>query len=108
MERFFLNLKIERVWQRDYANHSEGKRDITEYIVSSIILSGFTRNCAICCLPLTNGRWQQHHLSRCLKLFDRYNHSGGGKSPAGMPAIWAHMLRDNCSNFELFQALSVI
>src|SRR5690606_29049058 len=23
MERFFLNLKMERVWQRDYANHAE-------------------------------------------------------------------------------------
>ena len=33
MERFFLNLKMERVWQRDYANHGEAKRDITEYIV---------------------------------------------------------------------------
>ena len=23
MARFFLNLKMERVWQRDYANHTE-------------------------------------------------------------------------------------
>jgi transposase InsO family protein len=34
MERFFLNLKMERVWQRDYANHGEAQRNITEYIVS--------------------------------------------------------------------------
>lgn len=33
MERFFLNLKMERVWQRDYANHGEAIRDITGYIV---------------------------------------------------------------------------
>ena len=33
MERFFLNLKMERVWQRDYANHSEAIRDVTDYIV---------------------------------------------------------------------------
>lgn len=33
MERFFLNLKMERVWQRDYANHGEAEKDITEYIV---------------------------------------------------------------------------
>ena len=33
MERFFLNLKTERVWQRDYANHAEATRDVTEYIV---------------------------------------------------------------------------
>jgi putative transposase len=33
MERFFLNLKMERVWQQDYANHGEAIRDITGYIV---------------------------------------------------------------------------
>ena len=33
MERFFLNLKMERVWQRHYANHSEATNDITDYIV---------------------------------------------------------------------------
>ena len=27
MERFFLNLKMERVWQKDYANHSEATND---------------------------------------------------------------------------------
>lgn len=32
-ERFFLNLKMERVWQRQYANHSAAKADITDYIV---------------------------------------------------------------------------
>ena len=34
MERFFLNLKRERVWQRDYANHGEASRDVADYIVS--------------------------------------------------------------------------
>ncbi|QBB72521.1 IS3 family transposase [Pseudolysobacter antarcticus] len=34
MERFFLNLKMERVWQRDYANASEAINDITNYIVN--------------------------------------------------------------------------
>ena len=33
MERFFLNLKMERVWQKDYANHSEAMTDIADYIV---------------------------------------------------------------------------
>ena len=33
MERFFLNLKMERVWQRDYANQLEATQDITDYIV---------------------------------------------------------------------------
>lgn len=33
MERFFLNLKMERVWRKDYANHGEAIKDITDYIV---------------------------------------------------------------------------
>ena len=33
MERFFLNLKMERVWQKDYANHSEVMADVADYIV---------------------------------------------------------------------------
>lgn len=33
MERFFLNLKMERVWQKDYANHHEAMSDVADYIV---------------------------------------------------------------------------
>lgn len=33
-ERFFLNLKMERVWQRQYANQTEARNDIADYIVS--------------------------------------------------------------------------
>lgn len=33
MERFFLNLKMERVWQKDYANQMEATKDIVDYIV---------------------------------------------------------------------------
>ena len=33
MERFFLNLKMERVWQKDYANHSGAMVDVADYIV---------------------------------------------------------------------------
>jgi transposase InsO family protein len=33
MERFFLNLKMERVWRKDYANHGEATKDVTDYIV---------------------------------------------------------------------------
>lgn len=32
-ERFFVNLKMECVRQRQYANHAEAKADITDYIV---------------------------------------------------------------------------
>jgi putative transposase len=34
MERFFLSLKTERVWQQHYANHQEAIRDISRYIVA--------------------------------------------------------------------------
>ena len=34
MERFFLNLKMERVWQRDYANHAQAQADIADYITN--------------------------------------------------------------------------
>ena len=34
MERFFLSLKMERVWQRDYANHSEAIHDVADHIVN--------------------------------------------------------------------------
>lgn len=33
MERFFLNLKMERVWQREYANQMEAAKDVTDYII---------------------------------------------------------------------------
>lgn len=33
MERFFLSLKMERVWQRRYANHEEARQDITDNII---------------------------------------------------------------------------
>ncbi len=32
--RFFLNLKMERVWQGQYANHGEAQRNIADYIVN--------------------------------------------------------------------------
>ena len=33
MERFFLNLKMERVWHKNYANQGEATNDIADYIV---------------------------------------------------------------------------
>ena len=33
MERFFLNLKMERVCHRDYANHADATNDIADYSV---------------------------------------------------------------------------
>jgi len=34
IEHFFLNLKMERVWRRQYANYTEAMRDVTDYIVN--------------------------------------------------------------------------
>ena len=34
MERFFLSLKMERVWQREYANHQGAINDIADYMVN--------------------------------------------------------------------------
>jgi hypothetical protein len=34
MERCFFNLKMEHVWQCDYANHQKVIRDVTDYIVN--------------------------------------------------------------------------
>ena len=42
MERFFLNLKLARVWQRDYSNHAEVTNDIADYIV------GFYNSIRLC------------------------------------------------------------
>ena len=58
-ERFFLNLKMERVWQRTYANQSEAKNDLTDDIVGfynctrlhsalgNMSLSAFERNMTV-------------------------------------------------------------
>ena len=34
MECFFLSLKRERLWQRDYANHGKAIYDVADYIVN--------------------------------------------------------------------------
>ena len=34
IERFFMSLKMERVWQKNYANHAEAIIDIADYIVN--------------------------------------------------------------------------
>jgi len=45
-ERFFLNLKMERVWQKDYANHSEAMTDVADYIVGFSTARGCIPNWA--------------------------------------------------------------
>lgn len=60
MERFFLNLKMERVWQRDYANHAEAQTDIVDYIVgfyNSVRLHSTLGYCA-------PNQYEQRHLAK--------------------------------------------
>ena len=73
MERFFLSLKMERVWHRDYANHTEAIRDITQYIV--VFYNGvrlhstlgylspiqFERQMAKLPIELSNKTWPLHN-----------------------------------------------
>jgi len=54
MERFLLNLKMERIWQRDYANHIEASHDITDDIVNfyNAIRLHSRHRAASCLIPL--------------------------------------------------------
>ena len=63
MERFFLNLKMERVWHKDYANHAEATNGIADYI----------QNLAIFHPTLSSANRLQKNLSTCLKLLDHYS-----------------------------------
>lgn len=75
-ERFFSNLKVGRVWQRQCANHTAARNDIVDYIVSFYNFERQTQYWGICYLPSTSGKWQQKALSSCPKLVD---HSKGLK-----------------------------
>lgn len=80
MERFFLSLKMERVWQCDYANHGEAEKDITEYIVG--FYNGLRLHSARGYLPprFTRKKWLQKNRWRCLKLIDHYRFQVKGTS----------------------------
>ncbi len=71
-ERFFLNLKMERVWRRDYANHGEATRDITTTSLASTTSAEGTRPWAICRPTPTSENGQPKHRSRCPKSLDHY------------------------------------
>jgi len=48
MERFFLNLKMQRVWYKGYANHAEATNDIATTLLAFAIASSCTQNWAKC------------------------------------------------------------
>jgi putative transposase len=55
-ERFFLNLKMEQVWQRDYANQDEAKKDIAADIVKFYKVSASIQCWVFFRQPTTNGK----------------------------------------------------
>ena len=72
MERFFLNLKMERVWQKNYASHSEATNGIADYIVgfyNSIRLHSKLGNLSPNALKRQS---TSKNLSNCPQLLDHY------------------------------------
>lgn len=76
MERFLLDLNMERLWQRDYANYTEAKADIADSIVGFYNASGCTPRWDTS-HPTTTSRsrrWQltdlERPLSECPKKLD--------------------------------------
>ena len=70
MKRYFLNLKMERVWQKDYANHLEAITDIADYIVgfyNSIRMHSKLGNGSSNALKRESA---SKNLSNCPKLLD--------------------------------------
>ena len=72
MERFFLNLKQERVWRRDYANQAEAEKDITGYIVGFYNSRRYIPNWATCLPMPTHAARQPDNLSPCPLKLDHY------------------------------------
>ncbi|VVP33406.1 hypothetical protein PS865_04481 [Pseudomonas fluorescens] len=72
MERFFLSLRMERVWRRNYANHGEAIPDITQYIVG--YYDNERLHSKLWYLPPTvyERTMALNHLSRCPELVDHY------------------------------------
>ena len=83
MARVLLNQKMERVWQKVYANHAEFINDIAAYIVrsyNSIRRHSKLGNVSPNAFETVN-RYQKN-LSSCTKLLDRY--SADKLSPNGL------------------------
>jgi transposase InsO family protein len=77
IERFFLNLKIKRVSQKDYANHAEAINDIADYIVnfynavrlhSALGNSEKSSRTSCCDMPLENINNTSYTVMRRLRI----------------------------------------
>jgi putative transposase len=72
-ERFFLNLKMERVWQLEYANQMEAKIDITAYIVGFYNYSRIHSVLGKLSPSVFERNRAAKNLSLCPKLPDHYS-----------------------------------
>ena len=72
MERFFLSLKTERIWQRDYVNSAEAMSDIADYIVAFYNSLRLHSNWATCHPMPSSSNRQSINLSRCPKKLDQH------------------------------------
>jgi len=66
MERFFMSLKKERLWERECANHAEAMSDVAEYIVLQHAAALQTGQLSTQCLRAAIGN-QSINLSRVRK-----------------------------------------
>ena len=66
----FVCSMMERVWQRQYANHTKAKAAITTTLSASITASVSIQFWAICRPLSTNRKWQNVKLSLCPKILD--------------------------------------
>ena len=77
----FVCSMMERVWQRQYANHTKAKAAITTTSSASITASASIQFWAICRPLSTNRKWQNVNLSLCPKLLD--HRSRGSRRGSG-------------------------
>ena len=76
-ERFFLNLKMGLVWQRDCANHAEAASDIADY--ASAPACDCTPSWATWHPVPSSRNRQSHNLSGCAKKLDQDTHPSRSK-----------------------------
>ena len=72
MERFFLSLKTERVWQRDYANTPRPRLTSLTTSWASTTACDCIQNWATCHPMLSSSNRQLNNLSLCPKKLDQH------------------------------------
>ena len=72
-ERFFLSLKMERVWQGNTLTTLKPISTLLPISSVSTTANACTQFWVICRPPFTNGTWQQKNLSLCPNLLDHHS-----------------------------------